>query len=414
MGLHGRHQPHRVLVVDDNDDLRLLVRHWLGGCDRFDVVGEASSGAAAIEAARRLQPDLAVMDVSLPNGDGEEATRIIGSVSPRTKVLAYSASVDRAFVLAMIGAGVNGYLVKSGHLDQLIDALDAIASGSIYLSDGLRAHLFDHVRDSVGAQRAAALPLGLDHRMVDLALRPHALQIALQPVVDLTTNTTIGHEALARFAHTDRPGDVFAAADRIGRSTEVELVAARCAADIANRFHAPGRFISINASPDVLMNPEFAFILARTDPSSIVVELTEQIAVRDYSALNATVDRLRLDGFRLAIDDVGGGFASLSHVHRLRPDIIKVDRYLIENIQHDPIRRSMVAALVDIAANSDALLIAEGIQEASELHCLEDLGVKLGQGFLLGTPTIPPAIDLGQDGAPTISIDLHAEADPFR
>lgn len=387
-------EPATVLVVDDDEDQRYLIRHWLDASDRFDVVGEADTGAAAIEAARRLQPDLVVMDVRLPNGDGEEATRLLGSVSPRTKVLAYSASDDRSFVLAMIAAGAEGYLVKSGHVHELLEALETVARGDIHLAGTLRNLLVDQLRTSVRDERARSLPVDRDHQTVDQALQPGNLRIAFQPIVDLRSDTVVGYEALSRFSHAEGPAAVFAAAGRVGRRTEVELRAAGCAVEAAAGLELLGGFVSINASPDVDIATELGSVLdtAHLEPSAIVVEITEQAAVEDYTALTTALDQLRRRGVRLAVDDVGGGFACLTHVHRLLPDILKIDRYLVAGVQRDRTRRSMVSALVRIADDTGARVIAEGIEEPAERACLQDLGIHLGQGFLLGEPALvgPP------------------------
>jgi EAL domain-containing protein (putative c-di-GMP-specific phosphodiesterase class I) len=301
-------------------------------------------------------------------------------------VLAYSASSDRAFVLGMIGAGADGYLVKTGQLQELLDALDTLSRGDLYLSETIRAQVFDHVRSSMRHDPARAVPLTRDQQVVDEALRPGGLQIATQPIVDLTTLRVVGSEALARFRHVEGPGPVFAAAARLGRSADVELAAARHAIETAAAV--PGEFLSINASPDVVVDEGFESVVLTVDPASIVIELTEQAQVRDYPRLRRSLDRLRGRGIRLAIDDVGSGFACLTHVHRLSPDIIKVDRYLVEDVHEDRARRSMVVGLVGIAADIGATVIAEGIEQTAELGCLQDLGVDLGQGFLLGVPAI--------------------------
>lgn len=379
-----------VLVVDDDEDLRFMIRHWLTASDRFEVVGEAATGAAAVEAARRLQPDVVIMDVRLPNGDGEEATRLLGSVSPRTKVLAYSASVDRAVVLDMVAAGADGYLVKSGNVHELLDALETIAAGGVHLDGALRNHLVDQVRWSMRDERSRMLPVDRDHQTVDQALQPASLQIAFQPIVDLRSDAVVGHEALSRFSHADGPAGVFSAAARVGRRVQLEVLAARRAIDAAAGLDLDGAFVSVNVSPDVAIATALEPMLdaSHIAPSDVVVEITEQTAVEDYVALTAALNRLRRRGVRLAVDDVGSGFACLTHVHRLLPDILKIDRYLVAGIQRDSTRRSMVSALVRIAEDTGAVVIAEGIEEPAERTCLQDLGIHLGQGFLLGVPAL--------------------------
>jgi EAL domain-containing protein (putative c-di-GMP-specific phosphodiesterase class I) len=94
---------------------------------------------------------------------------------------------------------------------------------------------------------------------------------------------------------------------------------------------------------------------------------------------------------RLAIDDTGAGFASLRHILNLEPDIIKLDISLTRGVDVDRARRALAAALIAFAANTGASIVAEGVETASELSVLRDLGVGFGQGYLLGRPGPLPA-----------------------
>lgn len=366
--------PVSVLVVDDDEDLRYLLRQWLAQSDRFQLIGEADNGADAIEAARRLRPDLVVMDVRMPRSDGGEATRIIGSLAPQTRVLAHTAMLDRRYVLEMIGAGVHGYLVKSGSAEQFLTALEVVADGHTYLSPAAGHEVFEHVRSSVRR-----------HEMIEHAMAPGSLSVAMQPIVDIATGGTVGYEALARFPD-EPPGPVFAAAIVEGRDLEIEVAAVRAALETVQALNGDVDFVCVNASPKTVLTPTFLAVLADAEPAKTVIELTENAAVHDYPQLRSALDPLRMQGFRIAVDDVGGGFSSLSHVHQLEPDLIKIDRYLVQAIDDDPVRQIMVSSLAAIAATSGARLVAEGVETEDELSTVRDLGVELAQGFLFGAP----------------------------
>jgi EAL domain-containing protein (putative c-di-GMP-specific phosphodiesterase class I) len=111
------------------------------------------------------------------------------------------------------------------------------------------------------------------------------------------------------------------------------------------------------------------------------------VQIGNYTDLHAFLASLRERGVRLAIDDTGAGYASLSHVLQLRPDIIKIDRSLVTNIAGDPARRSLVTALVLLALDLNATLTGEGVETAAELATLEMLGVDQAQGYFLARPT---------------------------
>jgi EAL domain-containing protein (putative c-di-GMP-specific phosphodiesterase class I) len=130
--------------------------------------------------------------------------------------------------------------------------------------------------------------------------------------------------------------------------------------------------------------------MAGTDPASLVVEITEHVAVEDYDALSRVLRRFRDAGLRLAVDDAGAGYASLRHILKLRPDYIKIDLSLVRDIHLDPARQALVASLVSFARTVDAVLVGEGVEQQAELDMLVTLGVRQMQGFLLCPPCANP------------------------
>jgi DNA-binding NarL/FixJ family response regulator len=113
----------RVLLVDDADPIRLLLRGLLGGAAGIEVVGEAGDGAEAIELARRLRPDVVLMDVTMPVLDGVSATAVITEELPGIRVLGLSISGDSETAERMVAAGAADYLTKGGAADDLIAAV---------------------------------------------------------------------------------------------------------------------------------------------------------------------------------------------------------------------------------------------------------------------------------------------------
>jgi EAL domain-containing protein (putative c-di-GMP-specific phosphodiesterase class I) len=119
-----------------------------------------------------------------------------------------------------------------------------------------------------------------------------------------------------------------------------------------------------------------------------VVELTEHQPVEDYAELDEALARLREHGVRVAVDDVGSGFASFRHVTRVKPEILKLDRTLVCGIDEDPVRQSLASAIVSFARDIGAIVVSEGIENHGELSCLMDLAVGCGQGFYLARPEL--------------------------
>lgn len=216
--------------------------------------------------------------------------------------------------------------------------------------------------------------------------------VVVQPIRTLLDHDVVGYEALSRFHGPDCdliPADtVFDEARTLGLGVELELATARSALDLLSSIAAPA-YLSVNLSPAALVDPRTAALLTGVDTRRVVLELTEHEQVADYPALSRALKSVRARGVRLAVDDAGAGFASLQHISLLRPDLIKLDRALITAVHTDPSRRALVRAMVQFARETSATLIAEGVEEQAELRELLELGVELGQGFLLGHPDTP-------------------------
>jgi PAS domain S-box-containing protein len=226
-------------------------------------------------------------------------------------------------------------------------------------------------------------------------LRTEQLVIAFQPIVDVTTRRPIGVEALSRFPSrpTVTPDVIFAEAANAGLGLDLELLAVRSALSEA-RLLDPGLYVAVNVSPAVLANAALtdALVASGVDLQRVVLEITEHASIGDYSVLERPRQRLRDLGVRLAIDDAGAGYASLRHIVTLAPDIIKIDRALVADIDTDRARRALVMAVVLFATEIGAInLVAEGVETPEELDVLNSLGVDAVQGYLTGRPTTSPA-----------------------
>ena len=209
-----------------------------------------------------------------------------------------------------------------------------------------------------------------------------------QPILDLRTGRIRGWEALARFPHLrgSRPDLIFALAHESGFGPELEVAAVRRA--LQDSIGRPaGTLMSINLSPSTLSSVELALGL----PDSLVgvqVEVTEHERVLDMPGLLRTLDVLRERGARIAVDDVGEGYAGLQQVMAMAPDSLKLDRTLITGIDTNPAKAALVKAIVDFASHTGAEVCAEGIETPGELALLADLDVAHGQGWLIGRPDL--------------------------
>ena len=216
-----------------------------------------------------------------------------------------------------------------------------------------------------------------------------AFHPVFQPVVELVSGRTVGHEALTRFDDGTRPDEVFADAQAVGLGLEFEA-ACLAAAITASDALSPDNWLSLNASPDLILEPITLGMLIEGQSRQIILEITEHVAIADYAALRAALAALG-PTVSLSVDDAGAGFASLHHVVELSPRFLKLDISLVRNVDGDPTRQAMIAGLAHFAGRTGCVVIAEGIEEPAELAMLRELGVPLGQGYLLGRPEPLPS-----------------------
>lgn len=217
-------------------------------------------------------------------------------------------------------------------------------------------------------------------------LAPGGLEAAFQPIVSLEDSRVRGVEALAR-ARDERggPGQWLQAASALGMRAQLERLAVARALEGLEAL-PEGAFLAINVSPPVLASRAVTPLLAAAPLDRVVIELTEHEAVPDYDGLNAELAPLRERGLRLAIDDVGAGFASMRHVLRTRPEIIKLDRAFVVDLTSDAPSEALISSLCDFAGAIDATVVAEGVETAEEEGTVRALGVSWAQGHRFGRP----------------------------
>ncbi|WP_111766945.1 EAL domain-containing protein [Nakamurella deserti] len=238
--------------------------------------------------------------------------------------------------------------------------------------------------------------------LLERACRGEGLRSVYQPIVDVARGVVAGYEALIRFE--DGPADPemwFAAAARHGVVDALDAAAVRSA--LTGRSTLPGNcFLSVNVSPMSLVTPAVRAVWAgQGHLGGLVVELTEQTPIDSYDVLDGDLRRLRGAGAMIAIDDAGSGYAGLRHLLTIRPEIVKLDRSLIVDIDLDEGKRALVEMMGTFSGRLDAWLLAEGIERAAELEVLTRLGVPLAQGYLLARPGPAwPALD------PSVALQL--------
>ena len=228
------------------------------------------------------------------------------------------------------------------------------------------------------------------------------LHSLFQPIVSLSEGRILGYEALSRGPSNSplhSPINLFAAARLAGRLSELEMACRESACRSFSEQKLDAKLF-LNVSPESLLEPlhqsgRTLSLLQRygLSPSQVVIELTEQTPTDDFDLLHTALHHYRAMGFSIALDDLGAGYSSLRLWSELRPDYVKIDRYFIDGIHQDAVKREFVGSILQIARASRAEVIAEGIELVEELDVLSDMGVDLIQGYLLCRPQETPPRD---------------------
>jgi EAL domain-containing protein (putative c-di-GMP-specific phosphodiesterase class I) len=222
-----------------------------------------------------------------------------------------------------------------------------------------------------------------------------------QPILNLNTGETIGFEALNRLAETNLFPNTEDFYQFVGQTNQVFLFECFCRNMSLKRFRERlngnlrkgNTLLFINIHPRVLMDSNYhsgetlqLLSSLGIDPKQVVFELTERSAVTDFSMFEKVLSHYRSQGFRIAIDDVGSGYNSLNTLIYLKPEFIKLDKSLIQNIDQNIEQQHLVKLIIEYAKHSDTEIIAEGIERAKELAFIRKQGVDYAQGFALGKP----------------------------
>jgi diguanylate cyclase (GGDEF)-like protein len=398
--------PNRALFYDRLE--RALARNGAGllyfdldGFKRINVAhGHDTGDDVLIAAAQRLSSALRNGDTAARLGGDEFGVLLDGVSGPNDAVQA-AQRILRAFTDPIVAAGAVvtlrpsiGVAVAESHevaADEILRRAD-LAMFEAKKSPNRRWSLYDRLIEPVGrAKKRSAVSWfarSRDQREEIEALldREGSITSVYQPIVDLRTGLVAGYEALARFPKgtPKNPAEWFAQAHRVGLGFQLEARAIVSA--LRDQHLRPTRtFLSINVSPSALCSPEVLAALPE-DLRGVLVEITENEHVPDDAEFHAVRAEISRRGGRFAVDDAGSGYAGLRQLMRLKPDVLKLDRSVVDGLSGDPAKAALVESLVRYSRDMGATLCAEGIETLEDLELLADLDVTYGQGYVIARP----------------------------
>lgn len=387
----GRERGHVAVLVADLDRFK----------DVNESLGHAAGDRVLTEVAARFQGLLRHADtlgrlggdefaLVIPGADAHQAGELAGSL---LKSLESDIEIDgtRFSVTASIGIAV--YPTHGRDVGELLVHADS----AMYSAKRTR---FGHSVYAIGQEEAepGRLSLAGDLRQ---ALIAREFELHFQPKIDLRSDLLCGVEALARWSHPRRglvpPDEFIPVMEQTGLIRPFTLWAIERGLQQCAQWHAQGRRITmaVNLSLENLLDPQFPdqviALLQRTkvEPPCLVLEITESVFLSEHAKLRNLLVQLREHGVQFSIDDFGTGHSSLSRLKKLPVSELKIDRSFVKDMERNRDDAIIVRSTVDLAHNLGLTVIAEGVETATTLEMLREMGCDQVQGYHISRP-LPP------------------------
>jgi EAL domain-containing protein (putative c-di-GMP-specific phosphodiesterase class I) len=371
-----------ILLVEDDEIFRTIVEVYLEGYGF--TFSYATSGAQALELARQHPPHLALVDVNLSDMDGIELIPLLRREDALLPVLVISGDRTPETLLRAIRVRSTGYHTKPLERHQFVEDVVRV------LQDAQVARLQRQLLISKAGLSLQFVDLATTTRDFEEALR--GLFMVYQPILRTHDRSIYAYEALVRSNSTvlKGPMQLLAAAEALGRIEELGKEIRRSIARTLQQNPDCYQPIFVNLHPTELGLE----LMAEEEPlrpyaSRIVLEVTERAQLEADNTLQNVLKVLRDAGYRIALDDLGEGYAGLSWLVKLTPDIAKLDMSLVRDLHQSRLKRELIGSLVAVCKRARTLVVAEGVETLEEAQVLTDLGCDLLQGYYFAKPSLP-------------------------
>lgn len=344
-------------------------------------VETAADGLRATELLALRSFDVVLTDVRMPSMSGIGVLRAARARDLELPVLLMTGAPDVESAVEALRHGAWDYITKP--VDSvLLERKIRRAADMNQLAKAKRQimRVLDSNRPEAGDR--VGLEVTLDRALA-------SLWMAYQPIVDMSTRTVFGYEALLRSNESalPHPGAVLDAAERLGRLEELgRTVRGKAPEPMRDAPASALLFVNLHASD---LND--AQIASRTAPLTsiaprVVLEITERASLTNVNDVKSTIAELRRLGFRIAIDDLGAGYAGLTSMAQLEPEFVKLDMSLVRDVHKNLLKRKLVQSMTRMCADMGIRVVAEGIEVAAERDAIVDMGCDLLQGYLFAKP----------------------------
>ncbi len=388
----GRRQSSSALLFVDLDQFKYV----------NDTLGHAAGDRVLIQAAGCLHNSVRAQDIVARFGgdefaillrdvDIEESKQIASQVVQVMRDALFVEDGQPLNVLCSVGFTMVG--TESFTSDELLSQADIACQES----KARGRNCYHHYEVSGSEQRRRAADVGWSQKIKE-ALQNDRFLLHYQPIVRLHDGRASIYEVLLRMPGERRqiipPAAFMPAAHRFGLMVEIDhLVIGKALLALA-KFRRDGHDVkfTLNLSGYVFEDPGLVQHIERhlhindLDPSLVIFEITEQVAVRQLAQARSLIQDIMQLGCRFALDDFGAGFSSFNYLKHLPSDFIKIDGGFIKNIANEPVDQAMVRSIIQIAHAVGKQTIAEYVQDDTTLRLLRKLGVDYAQGYYIGKP----------------------------
>ncbi len=371
-----------ILIVDDEEAIRKAVSRLLERSG-FEVES-AGDGEQAKEMLEHGHTDVVVCDIAMPRMDGMAFLKHVSRQDLDIPVILMTGAPSLDTAIEAIEYGAFHYLTKP------------FEPADLRRTVVRAAHLRRMAKLKAQALALSGLPggrtgdLGSLEASFERALA--SLWMAYQPIVRAADRTVMGYEALMRSDDPGlpHPGAVLDAAERLARLPELGQLIRERATEPMLADEQRG-LLFLNLHPRDLVDEHL--VSGRAPLTALahrtVLEVTERASLDNLSDVRGRVERLRSLGFRIAVDDLGAGYAGLTSFASLQPDFVKFDMSLIRGVDRDSVRQKLMRSMNDLCVEMGIQTVAEGIETAAERDAVIDAGCHLLQGYRLAKPGRP-------------------------
>src|SRR5579859_4017580 len=375
-------RPARIMLVEDELLLLDTAARILRGSGY--EVHTATNGREAIDILQPGMFEAVVSDIKMPEMDGIQLLRAVREHDSDVPVILMTASPDLASAMEAVTYGALQYLLKPFDINELKKAL-ARAVRLCRIARIKKEALVLVSEGGLGASDRAGLEVTFSRAV-------ETLWMAYQPLVRAIDQTLFGYEALLRTEERGLPNPVAVldAAERLGRLPELgHKIRESAAAPIDRAPEHALLFVNLHAAD--LNDPSLTVPdtpLGRI-AHRVVLEITERASLDQVKDPRSKIAALREVGFRIAIDDLGAGYAGLTSFAAMEPQFVKLDGSLVRGVDHNATKQRLIRSMTSLCNDLSIITVAEGIETVTEREMLVALGCDLLQGYLLAKPDKP-------------------------